>query len=33
MVGITLPRKLQTAGLFAYSPAPTIGDIMSNELI
>jgi hypothetical protein len=29
--GITLPRKLQTAGLFVYTPDPTIGDVMSNE--
>ena|SRR5215204_2571714 len=28
MVGITLPRKLQTAGLFAYPPTPTIDDVM-----
>jgi hypothetical protein len=33
MVGITLPRRLQIAGLFAHTPAPTIGDIMSNESI
>ncbi len=28
MVGITPPRKLQTAGLFAYTPTPTIDDVM-----
>src|SRR5215208_7988261 len=28
MVGITPPRKLQTAGLFAYTPTPTIDDAM-----
>ena len=28
MVGITLPRKLQTAGLFASPPTPTIDDVM-----
>jgi hypothetical protein len=28
MVGITLPRKLQTAGLFACTLAPTIDDVM-----
>jgi hypothetical protein len=28
MVGITLPRKLQTTGLFAYPPTPTIDDVM-----
>jgi hypothetical protein len=27
MVGITLPRKLQTAGLFDYTPPPTIDDV------
>jgi uncharacterized protein (TIRG00374 family) len=27
-VGITLPRKLQTAGLFDYTPTPTIDDVM-----
>jgi hypothetical protein len=29
MVGITLPRKLQTAGLFAYTPTPTLDDVMN----
>jgi hypothetical protein len=28
MVGITPPRKLQIAGLFAYTPTPTIDDVM-----
>ena len=28
MVGITLPRKLQTTGLFASPPTPTIDDVM-----
>ena len=28
MVGITLPRKLQTAGLFASPLTPTIDDVM-----
>ncbi len=27
-MGITPPRKLQTAGLFAYTPTPTIDDVM-----
>src|SRR5215211_277381 len=27
MVGITLPRKLRTAGLFDYTPTPTIDDV------
>src|SRR3712207_4998879 len=26
--GITPPRKLQVAGLFAYTPPPTIDDVM-----
>jgi glycosyltransferase 2 family protein len=28
MVGITLPPKLQAAGLFDYTPTPTIDDVM-----
>ena len=31
MVGITPPRKLQIAGLFAYTPTPTIDDVMNHE--
>ena len=31
MVGITPPRKLQTAGLLAYTPAPTIDVVMSDK--
>jgi len=30
MVGITPPRKLQTAGLFGYTSPPTIDNVMSD---
>jgi hypothetical protein len=30
MVGITPPRKLQIAGLFACTSAPTIDGVMSD---